>query len=262
MTDCRLVPALTLALGIMAGPAPSMADESAGLPAGTVLDSYTGTYHVNRDNAVVSNLEVHGNIVIDARNVTMTNVRLVSGTDWHALRVMDNATGFTFTDSEIDGGGSTVNAIYGFGTFLRNDLHDVDNGINVVGPSLIKDNYIHDFRGGSDAHYDGVEINGGDGHDIDIINNTIINAHDQTSAVMLNNEFGGLSNITIEGNRLVGGGYTVYLDGRKGGGAVDDATIRIINNQIGNGRWGDFAFFNNDPVVHSNVGLDEAKPRN
>ncbi|WP_374840227.1 M10 family metallopeptidase C-terminal domain-containing protein [Mycoplana ramosa] len=232
-----------------------------GIPAGTNLTKFTGTYRVTQDNAVISNLEVFGTIIIDAKNVTMKNVKLVSDTPWHALRVMDGATGFTLQDSEIDGQGKTVNAIYGNGTFLRNNLHDVDNGINVVGPSVIRDNFIHSLRGGSDAHYDGIEINGGGtdargAHDIQIIHNTVINDHGQTSAVMMNNEFGGLSNITIEGNRLVGGGYTVYLDGRKGGGTVDDASIKIINNQIGTGQWGKFSFYNDNPVVSGNTDLD------
>ncbi|MGI0526771.1 hypothetical protein [Rhizobium giardinii] len=225
-----------------------------GVTAGAAMTVYNGTYYVTEDNANISNLEVHGDIVIDADNVTMSNVKLVSNTPWHALRVMDDATGFTLQDSEIDGAGSTVNAIYGAGTFLRNDLHDVDNGINVTGPSEIRDNYIHNLRGAADAHYDGVEVNGG--HDIDIIHNTIVNDHGQTSAVMLDNYFGGLSNITVDGNRLVGGGYTVYLDGRFGGGTVDDASIKITNNQIGGGSYGDFALYDDNPVVSGNTDLD------
>jgi Ca2+-binding RTX toxin-like protein len=225
-----------------------------GVPSGTKMTKYTGSYHVTEDNAVISNLEVHGDIVIDAKNVTLKNVKLISNTEWHALRVMDDATGFTLQDSEIDGNGVTVNAIYGFGTFLRNNLHDVDNGINVIAPTLIKDNYIHSLRGGSDAHYDGIEINGG--HDIDIIHNTIINDHGQTSAIMMNNDFGGLSNINIDGNRLVGGGYTVYLDDRFNGGTVVDNTIKITNNQIGGGHWGDFALYDNKPVLSGNTDLD------
>jgi Ca2+-binding RTX toxin-like protein len=221
---------------------------------GGTMTKFTGSYHVTQDNAVISNLEVHGDIVIEAKNVTLKNVKLISDTEWHALRIMDDATGFTLQDSEIDGGGRTVNAIYGFGTFLRNNLHDVENGINVIAPTVIKDNYIHDLRGGSDAHYDGIEINGG--HDIDILHNTIINDHDQTSAVMLNNDFGGLRNITIDGNRLVGGGYTVYLDDRFNGGAVDDSSIRITNNQIGDGHWGDFALYDNKPILSGNTDLD------
>jgi hypothetical protein len=225
-----------------------------GVPSGTTMTKYTGSYHVTEDNAVISNLEVHGDIVIEAKNVTLKNVKLISNTEWHALRVMDDATGFTLQDSEIDGSGITVNAIYGFGTFLRNNLHDVDNGINVIAPTLIKDNYIHNLRGGSDAHYDGIEINGG--HDIDIIHNTIINDHDQTSAIMMNNDFGGLSNINIDGNRLVGGGYTVYLDDRFNGGTVVDSTIKITNNQIGGGHWGDFSLYDNKPVLSGNTDLD------
>jgi hypothetical protein len=226
----------------------------AGIAAGSLMRTFTGSYHVTEDNAVVSNLVVHGDIVIDARNVTLKNVKLVSGTRWHALTVTPPAKGFTLEDSEIDGRGSTVNAVYGFGTFLRNDLHHADNGINVTGPAMIRENFIHDLRGDSDAHYDGIEINGG--FDISIVHNIIVNDHEQTSAVMMNNEFGGLNDITIEGNRLIGGGYTVYLDGRKGGGVVDDASIRIINNQIGRGRWGDFAFFVDRPVVGGNTGLE------
>jgi Ca2+-binding RTX toxin-like protein len=225
-----------------------------GVPSGTKMTKYTGSYHVTEDNAVISNLEVHGDIVIEAKNVTLKNVKLVSNTEWHALRVMDDATGFTLQDSEIDGNGVTVNAIYGFGTFLRNNLHDVDNGINVIAPTLIKDNYIHSLRGSSDAHYDGIEINGG--HDIDIIHNTIINDHDQTSAIMMNNDFGGLSNINIDGNRLVGGGYTVYLDDRFNGGTVVDSSIKITNNQIGGGHWGDFALYDNKPILSGNTDLN------
>lgn len=221
-----------------------------GLSDPSKLTPFRGTYYATVDNATVSDLEIQGNIVVEGSNVTIKNVRLVSEAPWHALRVLESATGFTLQDSEIDGAGRTVNGVYGFGTFLRNDIHGVDNGINVIAPSIIRDNYIHDFRTSTDGHYDGIEINGG--HDIQIVHNHIVNEHDQTSAVMMNNEFSGLSNISIENNRLVGGGYTIYLDGRKGGGAVDDASIRIIDNQISGGRWGNFAFYDSQPVVEGN----------
>lgn len=226
-----------------------------GVPAGKTLTRYDGTYTVSQDNAVISNMEVRGNIVVEARNVTMSNIKLISATRWHAIQLSEAASGFTLQDSEVDGAGVTVNAIYGFGRFLRNDLHDAENGINVIGPSVIRDNTIHSLRGGSDAHYDGIEINGG--HDIDISGNTIINPHGQTSAIMLDNYFGSLSRISIDNNRLIGGGYTVYLDGRFTGGAVDDSSIRITNNRIGCGAWGDFALYGNEPYLHGNSGLED-----
>lgn len=226
-----------------------------GVPPGARLTRYDGTYTVTQSNTVVSNLEVHGNIVVEGRNVTLRNIKLISNTRWHALQLSEDAVGFTLEDSEVDGAGVTVNAVYGFGSFLRNDLHDAENGINVIGPSTIRDNVIHSFRGGADAHYDGIEINGG--YDIDIAGNVIVNNRDQTSAIMLNNYFSGLSKITIENNRLVGGGYTVYLDGRFNGSAVDDSSIRITNNRIGGGVWGSFALYGHQPHMDGNTGLDD-----
>jgi hypothetical protein len=249
------IPVLVLLCMAAAALAPPQADrwalERAGLSDPSKLILFHGTYYATADNETVRDLEIRGNIVVEASNVTMRNVRLVSDVPWHALRVMEGATGFTLEDSEIDGAGRSVNGIYGFGTFLRNDIHGVDNGINVIAPSTIRDNHIHDFRTSADGHYDGIEINGG--HDIEIVHNLIVNGHEQTSAIMMNNEFSGLSRITIENNRLLGGGYTIYLDGRKGGGQVDDASIRIVGNEIGGGRWGDFALYDSKPVVEGNV---------
>ncbi len=225
-----------------------------GVTSGATLTKYNGTLHITEDNAVISNMEVTGDIVIDAKNVTLSNIKLTSTGSWTALRVMDDATGFTLQNSEIDGRGLSDNGIYGHGTFVGNDIKGVENGINVSGPSDIRDNYIHNFLGGADAHFDGIEINGG--HDIDIIHNTVALDHGQTAAVMLNNEFSGLSDITVDHNRLSGGGYTVYLDGTKGGGTVDDASIKFTNNQIGDGHWGDFALYVDNPVVSGNTDLD------
>ncbi len=232
-------------------------ETTTGVKAGVPMTKYNGTLNITQDNAVISNMEVYGDIVINAKNVTLSNIKLVSNGGFTALRVTDKATGFTLQDSEIDGNAGS-NGVFGHGTFLRNNIHDVENGFNLSGPAVIRDNYIHSLRGGPEAHFDAIEINGG--HNIDIIHNTVINDHDQTAAVMMANVFGGLSNITIDSNRLVGGGYTVYLDGRFGGGTVDDSSIKITNNQIGDGRWGDMALYDDKPVVHGNTGLDTIPP--
>ena len=225
--------------------------ETTGVPAGTTLNTYNGTLVVTQDNAVISGMRFTGNVVINAQNVTMVNCVIDTTTPWHAILIPDGYTGFTLKNSEINGNGQTVNAISGSGTFLNNDIKGVQNGINIYGASVIENNFIHDMAGGPNSHFDGIENNGAS--DVQIIHNTIINDYDQTSAVMLNNEFGSLRNITIDDNYLVGGGYTIYLDGRKGGGAVDDASIRITNNQIVEGHWGPFAFYDDHPVQTGNV---------
>jgi Ca2+-binding RTX toxin-like protein len=229
-------------------------ETNTGVPSGTTLTKYNGTLTINQDNAVISNMEVTGSIIINADNVTLKNIKLISTADSHALRIMDNATGFTMMDSEIDGQGRTTNGIYGKGDILRTDIHDVENGMNLLGDSLIQDNYIHDLNMKGSPHYDGIEINSG--HDIQMIHNTIINDHTQTSAIMMGNNFGGLYNIDVENNRLVGGGYTVYVDTSKGSQPIDSNSINISYNQIGGGVYGDFAFYENHPITKGNVDLD------
>jgi hypothetical protein len=228
---------------------------AAGIPPGTHLMPYAGTLHVVRDNAVIRNLEIRGQVIVDADNVTMSNVKIISTAENFALKVEHGADGFVLMDSETDGSGITASAIDGHGTFLRNEIHGAENGINVTGPSLIRENYIHGLknRNGS-PHYDGIQVDGG--RDVQIIRNTIINENTQTAAIMLDNYFEGLSNITVEGNRLIGGGYTVYIDGRFAGGAVIDHSIRITNNQVGGGYYGDYAFFGHKPVFAGNTRLD------
>jgi hypothetical protein len=177
--------------------------QAVGVPAGTHMTPHSGTLHVTQDNAIIRNIEIRGNVIIDADNVSMSNVRLVSTTENSALQVKDGADGFVLQDSEIDGGGATASAIDGYGQFLRNDIHGAENGINVTGPSLIRANYIHDLRNKNGSpHYDGIQVDGG--RDVQIVENTIINENTQTSAVMLDNYFKGLSDITVERNRLMG----------------------------------------------------------
>lgn len=229
--------------------------ETVGVSAGVGMTPYSGTLHVTQNNAVLRNMEITGNVIIDADNVSMSNIRLISKTEDAALRIENGADGFILQNCEIDGGGATATAVDGHGKFLRNDIHGAENGINVTGPSLIKGNYIHGLKNKNGSpHYDGVQVDGG--HDIQIVGNTIVNENAQTSAIMLDNYAGSLSNITVEGNRLVGGGYTIYIDGRFTGGTVDDASIRIINNQIGGGLYGDYAFFEHQPVLYGNTPLE------
>jgi Ca2+-binding RTX toxin-like protein len=250
-TSAASVPASILPVTIAAASGYPDASNT-GVAAGAALTAYNGTLRVTNDNAVIQNMVITGNVVIDADNVTMKNCIVLSTDDFNAVTVLGN--GFTLMDSEIDGKGRTAQGINGNGTFLRNNIHGAENGINVTGQSLIQDNYIHGLanRNGS-PHYDGIQLDGG--HDIKILHNTIINENTQTAAVMIDNYWDGLSNITVDGNRMLGGCYALYIDGRFSGGYVDDASIRITNNQADNGYYGDFVFYGEDPVFYGNTNL-------
>ena len=110
----------------------------------------------------------------------------------------------------------------------------MEDGIFLLGDknTLIQDNYIHDLKANlaGSPHYDGIQIEGSVSNVV-IRHNTVINDYGQTSAVMIDNYFGPISNITVDNNLLVGGGYTIYVDGQFTGGSVTG--VSITNNHMG-----------------------------
>jgi hypothetical protein len=227
--------------------------QSTGVRDGVTLKQ-VGDMVVTTAGAVISGLEVHGTLRIEADNVTVRDCKIVNEGGWHGILIPDGNTGAVVEFCDIIG---PVNGISGTGTFRFNDFSSNDNGINVYGPSLIVDNYIHDMSGGADAHYDGIEINGGGG--TTIRHNTIINDHSQTSAVMIDNYFGAVPGIIIDNNYLAGGGYTIYSDGRFS--STDPITgVQITNNYLGQGYWGYYAFWDNSPLVSGNHELGRTWP--
>jgi hypothetical protein len=201
--------------------------------------------------AVISGLDIRGAVTVKADNVTIVNCRITAAT-FSVVQIPDGVTGTTVRNSEIDGVGRDnegSNGIDGQGTFVANNIHDVENGINIKGPSVIRDNFIHDLRASGSPHYDGIQIDGG--HDVVISHNTVINGHDQTSAVMIDNYFGPVSNISVERNRLVGGGYAIYSDGQFNGGPISG--VSIVGNRMGKGRWGYAVVRGNNPDWRDNV---------
>src|SRR6478735_528138 len=115
--------------------------KSTGLPDGVTLTA-SGDVNVTKAGTVIDALDVKGTIWVMAPNVTIQNSRITS-TEWTGIWIKPGITGTVVKDNEILNVGSSkdgANGIFGSGTFLRNDIHDVENGINVTGSSLIQDN--------------------------------------------------------------------------------------------------------------------------
>ena len=152
-----------------------------------------------------------------------------------------------------------MRGISGQGTFIRNNIHHTEDGIYLTGSNtLIQDNYIHDLQSNwSGPHYDGIATDGGVSN-ITIRHNTIINPHGQTSALMLSNYFGSVTNVTVDNNWLEGGGYTVYSDGQFNGGTISG--VSFTNNYLVRGQYGYSSIRNNTPVWQGNVDGDTGLP--
>lgn len=204
--------------------------------------------------ATVSGLNFQGAVTITAPNVTLRNCR-ITAEGWAVLDI--RADGVTVENCEIDGQaapGIRGISVSGSNVLIRRcNIHHAEDGIYLAGSSkiVIENNYIHDLQSQWDGpHFDGIAADGGIS-DVSIRGNTVINVHRQTSAIMLSNYFGTVSNVRIEGNRLVGGGYTVYSDGQFGGGEI--SKVSFTNNRLGRGYYGYASIVGNSPEWLGNV---------
>ncbi|UTD27968.1 hypothetical protein DB459_14680 [Bradyrhizobium sp. WD16] len=222
-----------------------------GVPSGVTLTP-SGDLIITQAGAVVSGLNIQGSVYINAPNVTLIDCKVTSA-NFVVVQIADGVTGAVVQNCEINGVGSGndgCEGISGQGTFIGNNIYNVEDGISVTGPSLIKDNYIHDLKASGEPHYDGIEIDGGVSN-VTISHNTVINSYDQTAAIMIDNYFGPISNISVDNNLLAGGGYTVYADAQFSGGPITG--VSFTNNHMASGLWGYTDFNQTSPVYTGNV---------
>jgi hypothetical protein len=224
--------------------------ETTGVPAGTVLTTYTGPMTITTDGTVIDGKIINGSLVIEADNVIIRNCKITYDSWWG---VSAGGKNIVIQDCDITGpgyGGDSNSSIVGNGTFLRNDISQSENGILLDGnSSIVKWNYIHDLQDSGSAHYDGIEIHGNVNGAL-IEDNTIISR--DTSNVFIKNNFGPISNITINHNYMAGvAGYNIYVDGRASGGPITGVTI--TNNYLEKGVYGYYSIDNSSPTISGNI---------
>jgi hypothetical protein len=192
----------------------------------------SGSITVTQDNTVIQNLKVTGTIYIQAKNVTIRNVQVVSGSSGTAIKV-DGATfpGSSLTVSHVtvtcsNAGGTTGIEADSKGTVgavsLTVDhvnISQCENGFDADENFTITDSYIHDLSNTAESHTDGiqsamsnnfvVEHNviysmklGSPAPDPDITNG------DWTTSAMINAPGG--ANGLFQHNLVAGGAYTYY----------------------------------------------------
>jgi hypothetical protein len=210
---------------------------------------------ITKAGTVISGLNITGTVIVEANNVTIENCSIANH-GWAVVTIASGVTGAVVQDCTLNGLGSAPDGtgnqgIMGQGTFLRNNISNVENGITVEGNNtVIEGNYIHDLNAGGSPHYDNIQIDGGLSN-IKISNNTLINLHGSTSAVMVDNDFGAISNVSVDSNLLVGGAYTVYSDSN--GGSAPITGVSFTNNHIGGGQYGDALIRGNNAAFTGNV---------
>jgi len=248
-----------------------------GVPTGTTLkkvpsqvtsgpgwsyNAAAGTVTVTVKGTVLSDLYIPYNLVINASNVTVNDVQVVTGGNFGIS--LTHTTGVTIENSTISGQnsttgrvGSAIDDVYGDSTGMvikDNNISSFKTAIQ-ISTGLAEGNYIHDPGYLAGDHTNGFYVNGGT-QPLTIEDNTIFDSLNQTDAINLDAGTSGVpvANKTIENNFLAGGGYTIY-----GGDALGNPTSNIVikGNRFGqlyyakSGQYGSVSYF--DPTGTGNV---------
>lgn len=224
-----------------------------GVPSGVTLTA-SGGFTASTAGATYSALNITGQVHITANNVTLKNSKVTYAILGFVVNIDDGVTGTIVKNTEINGVGTGNDGscgIAGPGTFTANNIYNVENGIcPTTGATTIQDNYIHTLVASGSPHYDGIQMDG-NMTNVTISHNTIYNANNAVSATMVDNYFGPISNITINNNILLGGGYSAYCDGSFT--ANVPSNIQYTNNHFGGAVYGDLYTNNCTPTFTGNV---------
>jgi hypothetical protein len=190
----------------------------------------SGSITVTSDGAVVEGKNISGSVTVQASDVTIRN-DCVTSSDIYPVHFVSGSN-LTVEDTTITGAGHGCDRAVepaGNGAVMdRLNVSGCEDGIQMYDHDVLENSYIHDLAFTSSSHDDGVQQNGGS-NDV-VRHNTIFNPHNQTSCVNFTTDFGGINNLTITGNLLNGGNYTVYS---RSGGNGDPAGVTVTGNQFG-----------------------------
>jgi hypothetical protein len=235
------------------------------------LEAVAGEVSLSTAGQVYENKLVHGCVTVTAPNVTIRNVK-IDGFCTFSIRARPsegNTGGLVVVDTEIDLAGNVFNfGLEGGNYTLRRVL--IHNGSdcgatsqNVViedtlcslGPDTDDDGWA-DSRafcdtvdagpGDGHPHYDGFQTF--EGANQTFRHNTIRNPCQQTSAISIGTNSGGVSNVLVEDNLLAGGGYSLYCNGSD---AEDTPNEVVRNNRFSKALHPSGGYFG--PTHHCNV---------
>jgi len=213
-----------------------------------------GDVVVTGNGTVLSGLYIPYNLVIEASDVTVDDVEVVSGGMFGIS--LAHTTNVTIENSTISGQNSTTGRVgYAIDDVYGDSTGMVINADNIsyfktaiqMNTGLIENNYIHAPGYVAGDHTNGIFDNGGT-EPMTIENNTIFNDLTQTDDISLDSESSGspVANKTIENNFLAGGSYSIY-----GGNSLSNTISNIViqGNRFGQlyfslgGQYGPAAYF-------------------
>ncbi|MXG89964.1 hypothetical protein [Nocardioides flavescens] len=230
--------------------------DNTGVPAGVAL-SPSGSLVVTKPGTVIDGLDIQGCLTVQANNVTVKNTRITctNPSRARAVRMTSGAKGLLITDSEVNGTGTTDIGIEASSAVIRRvEVSNVNDGIRIGNDILIEDSWVHDLTRLGSGHPDAVQ--GISAQNVVIRDNTL-NPRNYTTgdlgnaAIMLGSEAGTkLSrNVTITGNFLDGGNYSLNVSG-----SITASALEVRDNIFGtDSRYGPVISPVRVPIGRGNV---------
>lgn len=213
-------------------------DATSGVPAGVGLQP-VGSMTITQPGTHLDSLDVQGCLTILADNVWVSRVRVTCYGGSAAIRQTGNARGMLIEDSEIYGDGSTASGIWSGRdyTVRRSEIAGFRDGMFVASGTVVEGNWVHSLAQAPGAHNDLIQMVGGNG--VRIIGNRLEHVRDQTSAIFIKSDIAPIDDVTIAGNIVSGGAYSIYvMAGNALGGCCDAPTnVSVVNNVIGAGSY-------------------------
>jgi len=199
--------------------------DTTGVPPGVTLTPHNGNLFSNAVGQVIEGLDVTDTIVINHTNVTVRKCR--------AGHIGCEAADAAVEDCDVTGGsapggsGISAGSTGNNATIRRCNIRGVENGIfigNATSGHLIEDNYIHDLANPSnpDPHFDGIQFFEGESNTTIRHNNIDLPRSRINSCITMKSAI----NLNIIDNRLNGGSYSIYIEGRSTG-------VNVVNNVFG-----------------------------
>lgn len=208
-----------------------------GVPSGVDLQK-SGSIKVTKAGTVVDLKDVSGQITVAADNVTIRRTRVRTNGAKYAVQVKSGVNGTVVEDVDLIGtdNNASVGIVYGNYTIRRADIRGFVDGPRLGSNTVVQDSYVHDTRKFSGTHNDAVQALGGT--NIKLIGNTLEGPYRQsTSAALLSANWSPLRNVVIRGNKLSGGGYTLYVQRKDGAGQPAPSNIKVEDNVWVKNSW-------------------------
>ena len=222
----------------------SLKNVASGLPSGVSV--WGNSIVINQAGAVLDGYDLRGYTVsVESSNVTIKN-SLLNATGYHTIYQSANASGMLVEFNTFDGekANGTINGDMvlseNVATISNNEFFNLPaDGVNTTG-GVIEHNYFSGASYQTGAHADAISVHRTVApvtireNYIDFIKPTDA-AQGTNSAVKIVSHFGTISDVTIEHNIMVGGGFNSYVGQDK----YAVTNVRMANNRMGLSEYGD-----------------------